>query len=195
MKNNIVLIVIIFIVALATGFYYFNTMDSSSGQATSGSEAANDNTTASSSEVDKEFINNMIEHHMGAITMAKEAQTKSERNEITQLASNIITAQEKEIDMMYMWKKDWYNDTEQVQTSMAGNSMSMMKDLGEADAEFDLRFINAMVTHHEGAIDMANKILATTQRQEIKTLADNIIKDQAKEIEQMNAWKKTWYDQ
>jgi len=34
-------------------------------------------------------------------------------------------------------------------------SMAMLQDLGTADAEFDLRFMNAMIEHHEGAITMA----------------------------------------
>ncbi|CAD5963699.1 hypothetical protein NO108_03706 [Planktothrix rubescens] len=37
---------------------------------------------------------------------------------------------------------------------MPGNH-SMMMDLGPADAEYDLRFIDGMIPHHQGAIKMA----------------------------------------
>ena len=144
------------------------------------------------SSADLTFLNDMIEHHIGAVAMAKEAQKKSTRIEIQTLANNIITAQEKEIDMMYGWKKNWFNDTQQVEESSGEHGTSMTKDLGEADDEFDLRFMNAMIEHHQKAIEMAQDILKTTQRQEIKTLAQNIVKDQTKEISQMNQWKRDW---
>lgn len=58
-------------------------------------------------EFDKAFISGMIEHHTGAINMAKEAQMNAGRDEIKNMAQDIITAQEKEIEMMTQWQKDW----------------------------------------------------------------------------------------
>lgn len=43
-------------------------------------------------------------------------------------------------------------------------------------------------------MDMANNNLKSTQRQEIETLALNIIADQSKEINQMSEWKKSQYN-
>ncbi len=40
-------------------------------------------------------------------------------------------------------------------------------DLGPAEADFDLRFIDAMIPHHEGAVAMAEQALAHSQRPEI----------------------------
>ena len=58
-------------------------------------------------EFDKAFITGMIQHHTGAINMAKEAQMNGGREEIKSMAQDIITAQEKEIEMMKQWQKDW----------------------------------------------------------------------------------------
>lgn len=58
-------------------------------------------------EFDKEFITQMIEHHQGAIDMAKQAQLNAGRDEIKNMAQDIITAQEKEIEQMQQWQKDW----------------------------------------------------------------------------------------
>lgn len=58
-------------------------------------------------EFDKVFISSMIQHHTGAIEMAREAQMSAGRDEIKNLANDIITAQEKEIGMMREWQKDW----------------------------------------------------------------------------------------
>ena len=58
-------------------------------------------------EFDKEFIIQMIEHHQGAIDMAKQAQQNAGQEEIKNLADDIITAQENEISQMQQWQKDW----------------------------------------------------------------------------------------
>ncbi len=53
------------------------------------------------------FIETMIPHHAGAITMSQEALTKAEHPEIKLLANQIIKAQEAEIKMMADWKVKW----------------------------------------------------------------------------------------
>jgi len=62
---------------------------------------------AKDKDFDLMFIEMMIPHHAGAVTMAKEAQTKSEKPEIKTLAGQIIKAQEAEIKMMADWKAKW----------------------------------------------------------------------------------------
>jgi uncharacterized protein (DUF305 family) len=71
-----------------------------------------------------------------------------------------------------------------------GDTMNM--DLGPADAGFDLRFLDAMIPHHEGAVVMAKEALAKSKRPEVRKLAQNIIASQEAEIKQMKGWKKTW---
>ncbi len=142
---------------------------------------------------DQEFLTNMIEHHEGAIAMAEVAKTKTKRNEISIFTSNIITAQTSEINSMYIWRKDWFKDDGHISMRMGADMPSMAIDLGEADSDFDKRFLNAMITHHQGAIDMANQVLLPTDRPEIHDLAKNIIATQTKEITQMETWLKEWY--
>lgn len=76
------------------------------------------------------------------------------------------------------------------------NTMSehhAMMDLGPADAEYDLRFIDAMIPHHQGAINMAKQVVQNSTRPELKNLAEEMIKAQEKEIAQMQEWRKKWY--
>lgn len=156
---------------------------------------------------DLRFIDAMIPHHQGAVDMAKQALEKSKRPEIKKLASEIIKAQNQEIGELKRWRKAWYPSASS--TSMAHDpktgqtvpmsheqmqGMMMKMDLGAADAEFDLRFINAMIPHHEGAITMAQDALSKSQRPEIKKLAQSIINSQQAEISQMKQWRKTWYN-
>lgn len=61
-----------------------------------------------------------------------------------------------------------------------------------ADA-LDAHFIEQMIPHHEDAITMAKLAPQKAKRQEIKTLAQNIIEAQTEEIVQMKQWYKDWY--
>lgn len=60
-------------------------------------------------------------------------------------------------------------------------------------AMMDKHFIEEMIPHHQGAIDMAKIALEKSQKPAVLTLAGDIIKAQTTEIEQMRAWYKEWY--
>ncbi|MDZ8030061.1 MULTISPECIES: DUF305 domain-containing protein [unclassified Nostoc] len=156
---------------------------------------------------DLRFIDAMIPHHQGAVEMANVAQQKSKRPEIKKLADNIIKSQNQEITQMKQWRQTWYpkaGDKPMAYNSQMGHmmemssdqmkTMMMSQDLGAADAEFDLRFINAMIPHHEGAVTMAQDALSKSKRPEIKKLAQEIVKAQDIEIKQMQQWRKAWYN-
>lgn len=61
--------------------------------------------------------------------------------------------------------------------------------MGDADR----RFIEQMIPHHQGAIDMANIALTKAEHTEIKQLANNIKSDQTREISQMREFYKRVY--
>ncbi len=63
---------------------------------------------------------------------------------------------------------------------------------GKKDDEFDKTFIKLMIDHHQGAIDMAKEAQLSAKHEEIKKLADDIIKAQMKETEMMGEWNKSW---
>lgn len=58
-------------------------------------------------EFDQAFVASMIEHHEGAVEMAKLSAQNAKHDEVKQLSSDIIGAQEKEINMMKQWQKEW----------------------------------------------------------------------------------------
>ncbi|XHX77167.1 MAG: DUF305 domain-containing protein [Stenomitos frigidus ULC029] len=159
-------------------------------------------------EFDLRFVDAMTPHHQGAVVMAKEAQQKSKRPEIKKLAADIIQAQDKELSQMKQWRQAWYPKASAepiAYNSKMGHSMPMSQDqrsgmmmsmsLGAADDQFDLRFLNAMIPHHEGAVMMAKEAVSKSKRPEIKTLAQEIIASQKAEITQMQQWKQAWYKQ
>jgi len=70
----------------------------------------------------------------------------------------------------------------------------MMTDrLGQADAEYDHRFIDMMIPHHEAALIMAKDAQQKAQHPEMKKLADDIIAAQQREIDLMKKWRDEWY--
>jgi uncharacterized protein (DUF305 family) len=68
----------------------------------------------------------------------------------------------------------------------------MAMNLGAADANYDLRFIDAMKLHHQGAVAMAKE---AKQSPDVKQLAQDIITSQQAEIDQMKQWRQAWYKQ
>lgn len=59
-------------------------------------------------EFDKIFLKEMIIHHEGAVEMAEAALENAERQEIKDLSIAIIEAQNKEIEDMKKWAREWY---------------------------------------------------------------------------------------
>ena len=131
----------------------------------------------------------MIEHHEGAIVMAKDAQSQAQRAEIKTLAAAILNAQQGEIKQMRDWRAQWFPDL-QIKASLRTDMGPMTVPSGAEP--YDIRFIDAMIPHHESAISMAQEALKTSQRAEIKALATAIVAAQTAEIEQMKAWRAAW---
>jgi len=154
------------------------------------------------------FIDGMTPHHEGAVAMAKEVLQKTNRPEIKQLAQAIITAQEQEISQLKGWRTAWYpnaGEAPMMYSAEMGHMMPMPEDvrsgmmmsseLGKADGQLDLRFLNLMIPHHQAALHMAQQALQKSDRPEIKTLAQHILDGQQQEINQMQQWRQQWYGQ
>ena len=84
--------------------------------------------------------------------------------------------------------------TSEENTAMEHSMASLADSLADKKGvDLDLAFIEAMITHHEGAVVMAEKIVTTTKRPELTEMAENIISTQRAEIETMNRWLNEWY--
>lgn len=152
---------------------------------------------------DQQFIDMMAAHHEGAIAMARVAQQRAERPEIKGLADSITGAQHSEITQMKAWRRQWFGSDEtppmDKMPMLSGLSHTKMGDMAkevkklETANPFDQAFIDAMIPHHEDAIEAAKLALKNGQRPEIKQLAQQIITDQEREISQMKEWRKAWY--
>ncbi len=81
---------------------------------------------------------------------------------------------------------------------MGGDAMSMSMDdmsamlKGKTGDAFDKAFIEGMIPHHQGAIEMARAAEQSAKHQEIKDMAEDIIATQKSEIDIMRSWQQSW---
>jgi uncharacterized protein (DUF305 family) len=143
------------------------------------------------------FLDAMIVHHQSAIEMAEIAIESADRQEVRDLAGEIIREQRREIDQMMEWRAMWFPGAPDSDLSdmmhMAGMHMSEreMDSMRHAD-NVELEFMDQMIPHHESAVVMARSILETTEREELRELAEAVIDAQTREIEQMQEWMREW---
>ena len=153
---------------------------------------------AAAQPFDLQFLDTMIAHHEGAIEMAKAADTKTQNAELKTFAAKIIADQQREITEMKRLREQFYaGKPSALNMEMPGMADSMkgmnMTRLNTATGnEFNVEFVNMMTPHHQGAIVMAREALTRGEHAEIKTLANQIIREQEAEINQMQTWKTQW---
>lgn len=91
-------------------------------------------------------------------------------------------------------KKDTKRGEESVKKGHEAMTMDeMTKGLeGLSGDAFDKAFVEMMIVHHQGAVDMARYIPANAKHAELKKLGEAIVTAQTKEIEMMQGWLKSW---
>lgn len=108
----------------------------------------------------------------------------------------MMTGDSTENEMMHQMP----DGTMMADEDMVGESMSMeqmMMDMnaeliGKTGRDFDMVFVEQMIIHHEGAVEMAELALVNAESEDLKTLASEIISAQTKEIKLMNSWRAAW---
>ncbi|TXG77996.1 DUF305 domain-containing protein [Patescibacteria group bacterium] len=217
-KNNILILAIVAIVAIA-GMVLFAVTGNNAGKMNGGMMSNNNSSQDSSNglvdknsadykmyseltgdDYDRMFIANMIEHHKGAVDMAKLAQANAKHQELKDMADAIIAAQSKEITDMETWQKDWGYPSSSGEMMMDHSAMGMMADMGQMTEElkgltgdaFDKAFLSSMIEHHQSAINMAYSGQTNAKHDEIKQLTKAIVDAQSSEISQMKQWQKDW---
>lgn len=165
--------------------------DTNSGGSSSSSESA-----APGDGMDRAFATAMIPHHRSAVDMAEIAKERSRRSEVKQLADEIVTAQNAEIETLTALDRRLKAAGVEVgDLGVAEHEMGMDDDASmlEDAKPLDREFIDMMIPHHQGAIRMARAELDKGQNRELKALAEAIVDAQAQEIDEMNTWRVEWF--
>jgi uncharacterized protein (DUF305 family) len=151
---------------------------------------------------DAQFFRHMIGHHAQALEMTKLVPSRSSRADLKLLAQRIDVSQQDEIAMMSQWLRRRGEHlpapSAHIHAAMGhGQLMPGMLNAAELDTlakstgpEFDRRFLEYMIRHHEGAIVMVKDLFATpgaAQETETYRFATDVEADQRAEIARMRA--------
>ena len=137
---------------------------------------------------DAMFLQMMIPHHEQAIVMSDLALKISKNPAILDLAKQIKAAQNPEIAQMKNWlaESGFSEDPGHSMDGMGG--MLSNEDLQilskSSGKDFEKLFLNGMIQHHQGAIQMVN-MLSNSKDTELKNFGQTIVKTQSAEIELM----------
>ena len=169
-----------------------------------GGSMTSEQNSAGFSERDLMFAQMMIPHHQQAVDMSTLAETQTTNAELLALAKQIKDAQAKEIEQMQGWLEasgdtggdmnmqgDMGHDGGMMDNGMMDGMMGgMLTDeefdrlAGLSGAEFDQFFLESMIVHHEGALQMV-RMIKNSSNAEAKALGASIVESQTAEIEQM----------
>ena len=156
---------------------------------TSSSESADFN------DADVMFAQMMIPHHEQAIEMSEIAldPASGASAAIQDLAIRIRDAQDPEIELMKGFLATWgapVTPEDGVDHSSMMEGMLTVEELDELaglqGSEFDVRWAQAMIAHHKGAVAMAEDVLADGKNAETRKLAEEIIANQQSEIDELS---------
>ena len=173
----------------------------------SASDDAAEASTTEHNDADVGFATDMIQHHAQALTMVDLTAGRTLDPEVQQLAEDIRAAQTPEIEEMTDWLTSWSEDVPETirdHTNAHGDmgntdgddmgqdmpgmmSQDDLEDLKNAsDADFQDMWLEMMVEHHTGAVQMATTEQERGQYASAIDLSGRIIESQTKEIETMN---------
>lgn len=139
---------------------------------------------------DAEFLMQMIPHHQEAVDTSRYVYDRTDDPELQAFLRGIIDAQTAEIKQLKAWHREWlgseYRDD--------GRYQPMMPKLQNvSDARLVPLYLHGMIMHHMGAVEMARQVLGFTERTELKTFAEGVIRVQTQEIGQMLNWLRDGY--
>ncbi|MCH8531816.1 MAG: DUF305 domain-containing protein [Saccharospirillum sp.] len=147
-----------------------------------------------SGDADHDFVRGMIPHHQGAIDMAEVLLAQGSDAQLLELGEEIITAQQAEIEQMEQWLADYGParpgpNSNAIRAGYDRINQKMMRDMDMAPTgNVDRDFVLGMIPHHEAAIDMARLLLQYSEDQELRELAEAVIREQEREIHFMHSW-------
>jgi uncharacterized protein (DUF305 family) len=159
-------------------------------------------------DADVAFATDMIQHHAQALSMVDLTVDRTLDPEVQRLADDIREAQGPEIETMSDWLQDWDEEVPETMRdhSNAGHDMEGMGDTMEGmdsdmpgmmsaddfdelenapDSEFQTMWLEMMIEHHEGAIELAGTQVEHGRFPDAVKMAKSIESSQAAEIEQM----------
>jgi uncharacterized protein (DUF305 family) len=151
------------------------------------------------------FMQGMIGHHAQALEMTRLVSSRSSHPNVKLLAERIDVSQRDEIALMRRWLQSRGHalpDADAHQHAAMGHGELMpgmltqdqLEQLGAArGTPFDRLFLEQMIRHHEGALQMVSQLLATTRNLDAETFrfVSDVDADQRAEVQRMRSLLKS----
>ncbi|HEX4996845.1 MAG TPA: DUF305 domain-containing protein [Terriglobia bacterium] len=207
MKRPTILMTTGFALALAGGVVVAQEHEHDHGAAAHDARAGESTTTLLYNQADLMFLYNMSVHHQQAVVMARLVPERSNREVFIQYAGYVGRAQAAEIDLMQSLLKlaadrglqlpEGYKlDGDPPMKGMLSKAQMAALEASKG-AEFERLWLEGMIYHHQGAVDMAfaqqDQQLANGRRPyALNVLVEDILEEQRGEITKMNNWLEEW---
>ena len=149
------------------------------------------------SPADVSFMQGMIVHHQQAVDMAKLVRQRTNNEAVLKTADRIEAGQKDEMEFMRTWLEDRNLDVAMQGMGHAHHTMKgmaspeQMRELAAANGTaFDRLFLELMVAHHLGAVDMVDElhgVSGSAYDPVMYEFTNDVVSDQRSEIDRMNA--------
>lgn len=127
-----------------------------------------------------------------AVEMGELCLERAVHEELASMCEQVVATQSREIEVMQSWLTDWYGMSYEPQISkQEQREMQALAQL--SGAEFEVRFMEMMIEHHQAAIRDASDCVERAYHRQLIRLCERIIAAQSAQIEQMRAWLCEWY--
>lgn len=144
---------------------------------------------------DVTFAQQVIDHHRQAVQLAELVPQRSTNKDLAALATRIAGEQQSEINTLNVFLVQWNEQPKLGQADAGGPDQNLpgMVDPATATrleslrgADFDRLWLQSMITHHQGAIEMARAEIADGENVDALAMARTMVSTQQAEIGQMN---------
>lgn len=171
-------------------------------------------TAAADGSVDAGFARDMAAHHAQAVELSVLVRDRSTDEEVRTVALDILLTQQNQIGQMAGWLSTWglpaaasappmawmTGDHAHATAGASGDGATgyaampgwvsredMLRLTDATGSDADRLFLELMIPHHEGGVQMAEYAVEHAQRPQVVALAENIVRSQDRELVALQA--------
>ncbi len=151
-----------------------------------GAQPAEAGTAVQAYEGDLAFVDGIVPHDLTAVWMAEDAIAKARRPELRAFATKVKASRTREIAELLRYRRTWVGEDE---TPPIEDDTIVTVPAGR---DFDRRWTQAMIRHHQAAIEIAERAVREAETPEARKLAKSIAEKEKADKAQLQRWERAW---
>ncbi len=136
---------------------------------------------------DLALIDFLQPHHQDAVMMSEMVVQRGARADVEAFAERVIATQQAEIQVLRAAREDLEGDPDSPPIENPHMRADMQRMMGLSGAALDAEYLEGMLPHHAGAVNVSHNALPNLRRQDIRDLAMDVIEAQSAEIGEIRA--------